>query len=232
MREPAAEVRSEPLFLAGAIAALVTLVMTIVPLALVFGVPQPPLSGGAELLRYIGSNKAVYILELATFAGLGLPALVVFLSLAVALKDRDRTLAVVGGVIGVGSEIIALAVNSSPPSLHAGLVVLSDQFAAAATEAGRAALAAAADGLMAIANTVTPAGIMTALAILLLSIAMVRGPFPKWFAWVGVVTGALGAFSEALRNLIGAAYALYGLLLLVWFAGVGLVLFRLSRTGP
>jgi len=97
------------LFLAGAVAAFLTLLMMIVPIALVFSVRQPPLSGGAALLRYIDSNKVVYVLELVTFVGMGLPALVVFLSLATALKDQAMVLAAIGGVIGVGSEIIALA---------------------------------------------------------------------------------------------------------------------------
>jgi hypothetical protein len=80
---------------------------------------------------------------------------------------------------------------------------------------------------MASANTITPAGIMTALSILLLSAAMVKGLFPRWFAWLGIAAGAIGMISEALRNLIGMAYSMYGLLLLVWFTIVGWVLLRL-----
>ncbi len=81
----------------------------------------------------------------------------------------DKSIAAVGGLLGVASEIIALALGSSPQSLHGGLVVLSDSYAAAGTDAERAGLVSAADALIAATNAVSWAGILTAAAILVLS---------------------------------------------------------------
>lgn len=76
-----------PLYAAGSASAVLYIVMIIVPLALVFTPPQPAISGGAVVLQYIASNKAIYLVELVCFVGLSIPALVVFLALSVSLKE-------------------------------------------------------------------------------------------------------------------------------------------------
>lgn len=128
----------------------------------------------------------------------------------------------------VSSEIIALALGSSPQSLHGGLVVLSDSYAAA-SDAERAGLVAAAEALIAATNAVSWAGILTAAAILVLSLGMRRGRIAPRVAVLGILTGVLGAASEAFRPMIGPAYTVYGLLLPLWFGLVGWRLRRLSR---
>ena len=208
------------LYRAGAWAAAVFVVLVLVPVGLVVAAPVPP-SSGAAVLAYIGAHRAVYLVELVCFVGLAVPALVVFAAAGVALMHIDRSMAAVGALLGVVSETIALALGSSPQSLHGGLVVLSDAYRAAATADDRAGLASAADALVAATNAVSWAGILTAAAILVLSLVMWRGAFPRWMAVVGVVAGAVGIVSEALRPVIGSAYMLYGLLLPLWFALVG-----------
>jgi hypothetical protein len=219
------------LYTIGGAAALLYVVMVIVPLVLVFAVPQPPSAGGAAVLAYISSRKAVYLVELVCFVGLSLPALVVFAALSVSLKGLDKNLAAIGALIGIVSEVLALALNSSPPSLSGGLVYLSDQFASAANEAQRLALSTAAEGFIASANAVSSPGILTALGILILSLAMLRGTTRKAGAYLGIATGALGIVFEALRPVVGIAYAIYGLLLPAWFVVVGLRLHRDGRRG-
>jgi hypothetical protein len=216
------------LYLAGAASAALYVVLVLVPVTLLFVAPVPPTDGRA-VLEYIAANKPVYLTELVAFVGLAVPALVVFLATAVALKNVDKTLAILGGLFGITSETIALALGSSPQSLHGGLVVLSDSYASATTDARRASLAGAADGLIAATNAVTWAGILTAAAILILSCAMRQGTFSRTVAVIGVVTGTLGIVSETLRPLIGHAYMVYGLLLPTWFALVGWRLFRHAR---
>jgi hypothetical protein len=182
------------------------------------------------VLSYIAAHKAAYMVELISFVGLSVPALVVFLAAGAALLRVDRSLAALGAVTGIASEIIALALGSSPPSLSGGLLYLSDQYAAAVGDAQRASLAAGAEALVAGANAVSAAGILTAAAILLLSLAMRKGLFPRATAWIGIVTGALGIVSETFRPLIGPGYILFGLLLPTWFALVGAKLISLRRT--
>lgn len=217
-----------PLYLAAAVSALVYAVLVVLPVTLIFVAPVPP-AQGRELLIYIAANKAVYLVELVCFVGLGVPALVVFAAVAVALRNVNKSMALIGGLFGIASETIALALGSSPQSLHGGLVVLSDAFAAAATDTHRASLVSSADALIAATNAVSWAGILTAAGILVLSSIMRKGGFGSGLAIIGVVIGVLGIASEAFRPMIGAAYMIYGLLLPAWFVMVGWRLFRLTR---
>ncbi len=43
-----------------------------------------------------------------------MPAIVVFLALSAALKDLNKHWVAIGAVVAIGSEIIALALGSSP----------------------------------------------------------------------------------------------------------------------
>lgn len=209
---------------------MVFVLLVLVPVVLVFAAPIPPVEGRA-LLSYIAEHKIVYLIELVCFVGLGVPALVVFSAVAVALKGVNKSLALVGGLFGVVSEAIALALGSSPQSLHGGLVVLSNSYASATTDAERAGLVSAAEALIAATNAVSWAGILTAAGILTLSLIARTGGFGRVVATLGVLTGALGILSEALRPMIGSAYLLYGLLLPLWFALVGWKLFRMGERG-
>lgn len=216
------------LYRLGGLSGLLYVVLVLVSVVLVFVAPVPPTDGEA-LLAYVAAHKGVYLTELVCFVGLSVPALVVFAGVTAALKDVNKSIALVGGLFGVVSETIALALGSSPQSLHGGLVVLSNSYAAATTEAQRASLASAGDALIAATNAVSWAGILTAAAILILSGIMGRSDFGRVIAVVGVITGAVGIIAETLRPVIGAAYLVYGLLLPVWFALVGWKLLGLRR---
>ena len=78
-------------------------------------------------------------------------------------------------------------------------------------------------------NTVSLAGVLTPLGILLISLPMVRGALAHWAGWLGISTGALGLAAEALRFATPALYAVYGPLMWAWFAVVGISLLRLPR---
>jgi hypothetical protein len=220
------------LYKAGGWSALLYVLLVLVPVVLVFAAPLPP-ADGAELLEYIAAHKVVYLAELVCFVGLAVPALVVFTAVAVALKEVNKSVAVIGGLFGVASEVIALALGSSPQSLHGGLVVLSNTYQAAGGDAERAGLVSAADALIAATNAVSWAGILTAAAILLLSVLMRTARFfGPVLGTLGVVAGAAGIVAEALRPMIGPGYMIYGLLLPVWFALVGWKLLHLHRGDP
>ena len=194
-----------------------------------FVAPLPP-TQGAALLEFIAAHRVVYLVELVCFVGLAVPALVVFTAAAVALKEVNKSIAAIGGLFGIASEVIALALGSSPQSLHGGLVVLSNAYQDAGGDAERASLTSAADALIAATNAVSWAGILTAAAILLLSSIMRTAAFfGPVVATVGMLAGAVGIVSEALRPMIGPGYMLYGLLLPIWFALVGWKLLHLDR---
>lgn len=216
------------LYLAGGVAGLVYVVLVLVPLVLYIAAPVPP-DTGAPLLNYIAEHKGVYLVELVCFVGLAVPALVVFAALGVALRSVDQSIAALGGLVGIVSETIALALGSSPQSLHGGLVVLSNQYNQADSQTTRAGLASAADALIAATNAVSWAGILTAAAILMLSLLMRQRGYGTRLAVLGILTGAIGLVSEALSPVIGPAYLVYGLLLPTWFGWVACKLLRSPR---
>ena len=220
------------LYTAGGWSALLYVLLVLVPVVLVFAAPLPP-TDGAPLLEYIAAHKVVYLAELVCFVGLAVPALVVFTAVTVALKDGNKSVAVIGGLFGVASEVIALALGSSPQSLHGGLVVLSNAYQSAGVDAERAGLVSAADALIAATNAVSWAGILTAAAILLLSGLMRNARFfGPVVGTLGLVAGAAGIVAEALRPMVGPGYLLYGLLLPTWFALVGWKLLHLNHGDP
>ena len=107
-----------PVVQGGGWSAVLFVLLVLVPLALVFLAPVPP-TEGAALLEYIAAHKVVYLTELVCFVGLAVPALVVFSAVAVALKDVNKSVAAIGGLFGIASEVIALALGSSPQSCTA-----------------------------------------------------------------------------------------------------------------
>jgi hypothetical protein len=217
------------LYQIGGISAALYVTLLIIPFALLATAPSPPLSDGAAVLQYIASHKLVYTIYLVSLVGLSLPAIVVFLALYMALKHLNKSYAALGALIAISSEIIALAYNSSPPSLHTGLINLSDHYMAATTTAQQATIATAAESLIAITNAVNTAGILTALGILIISLVSLKGVMPKGIAYLGIATGFSGIIFEALRDIIGLGYVTYGLLLLIWFPAVGWKLYRLGQ---
>jgi hypothetical protein len=230
--EHAAPGRSDPtwglLYKAGGWSALLFVLLVLVPVVLVFAAPLPPTQGTA-LLEYIADHKVIYLTELACFVGPAVPALVVFSAVAVALKGVNKSVAAIGGLFGIASEVIALALGSSPQSLHGGLVVLSNAYQGAGGDGDRAGLVSAAEALIAATNAVSWAGILTAASILLLSMVMRSASFfGPVVGTVWVLAGAAGIVAEALRPVIGPGYMVYGLLLPAWFALVGWKLLRLD----
>jgi hypothetical protein len=216
------------LYRLGTWAAGTYVLMVLTPLVLLATVPIPP-SSGAALLEYIDTHRVVYLVELVCFVGLSVPALVVFSAWAMALKHVDKSMALVGGVFGVASEVTALAVGSSPQSLNGGLLALSTAYESASTADQRAGLASAADAVIATTNAMPWAGVLTAAGILVLSLVAWRGPVSARVAAFGIVTGAAGIVSESLRPAIESGYLLYGLLLPTWFALTGWTLHTLGR---
>jgi hypothetical protein len=216
------------LYLAGGVSALLFVVLNVAAIVILAIIPPAPSSGGAATLQWIASNKTAYTLELILFVAPSVLAMVVFLALYMALKHVNKSLAAIAALIAIASEVIAAGVNSSPQSLNAALILLSDQYAAATTESQRLAFATAAESLIAATDAVNLAGIMLEVGILIASVVMLRGVFPKWVAYLGIVTGVVGILSEALRPVIGFAYVVYFLLELIWLIAVGWRLYRLG----
>jgi hypothetical protein len=216
-----------PLYRVAGVAALLFVAFGLTALAL-YVVEAPPVSGGAATLRFIAEHKASYIAQQLLWLVPSLFGLIGFAALLVAELPVSPSAALLGFVVGAGSWIALLAVPTSSVGTLS-LVTLSDQYSAATDDGARAALAAAAEALVAENNTVTLAGMLTPLGVLLISLPLVRGILPRWTGWLGIATGALGLAAEALRFAATSLYAVYGPLLWIWFAAVGIALLRLPR---
>jgi hypothetical protein len=216
------------LYRAGGVAGLLAGVMYIVAAILIFTTPSVPTAGGAETLLYIASHRSLYILKQILWLTPSVLAMVVFLALYPALKHLNKSYAAIGAVLGISAWALSLAWPTTGEGAPT-LVYLSDRYAAAATDAERTAFATAAEVLIATEAIPAALGVLQTIGILVISLVMVGGGFPKSVAYLGVATGAIGIVSEALISILGIAYAIYGVLVMVWFLAIGWQLYRLAR---
>lgn len=223
----AAERDWAPLHRAGAAAAAATVCLYVAALVLVAVMDAPPESGGAAMLEYVDAHRTGYIARQLLWTTPNLFLMVVFLALAVALRGHGRGLTALAGLVAVSSWAVGLAWPTSGDGSLA-MVLLSDRYADAASAADRASYVAGAEVLDALNDVPAVIGVLQTLGLLLVSLLMLRGTFPRGLAWLGVVTGVVGIASEALRPVLGAAYAAYGLLLFAWLAWVAVALWRLA----
>ncbi len=217
------------LYRVGGVCALLAGVLYIIALVLDFILPPAPAAGGAAMLQYVASNRSLYILGQTLWLAPSVLLMVVFLALPIALKHLNKCYAAIGALIGIASWALTLAWPTTGGGGHA-LVYLSDQFIAATNAAQRAVFATAAEGFIAQNTIPTIIGILEPIGILILSLLMLKGVFHKSVAYFGIVTGVLGIVSEALRPILGVGYAIYGVLLIVWFLVIGWNLYRLGSS--
>lgn len=227
-----AAIRPDPswngLYRAGGIAAMIATLAYVVAVGVEFTVPAQPTTGGAAILSYIAAHRAEYIMQQVLWLAPSVLLVVVFLALSVATKELDKSWAAIAGVLGITSWAVTLAYPATGGGAPA-LVHLSDQFTAATTDGRRAALAAAAEGFIAMNHIATVVGVLEAVGILLVSVVMLKGTFSRGLVFLGISTGAIGIVCEGLKPLVGIGYIVYGLLLVIWFAAVGWTLIRLPR---
>jgi len=234
VRRSAAETKTAPdpswrgLYRAGGISAILFVVLLLVAIVIVVVAPPPLNADGATMLQYIASHKVLYIIEQVLWLAPSVFAAVVFLALFLALKHLNKSYAALGTLAGFVSWVLGLAIPTTGGGAPV-LVYLSDQYMTAATAAQHTAFATAAEVFIAQNNITSAAGILAPVGILIISLVMLKGVFPKGVAYLGIVTGVLGIVSEALRPIIGPGYFVYGLLLPTWFLVVGWKFYRLAR---
>jgi len=216
------------LYRAGGISAVLFVVLVLAAIAMVIVAPPPLSADGTTTLQYIASHKVLYTIEQVLWLAPSVFAAVVFLALFPALKHLNKSYAALGALAGFVSWVLGLAIPTTGGGAPV-LVYLSDQYLTAATAAQHTAFATAAEVFIAGNNITSAVGILAPVGILILSLVMLRGVFPKGVAYLGIATGVIGIASEALRPLIGPGYFVYGLLLPTWLLVVGWKLYQLAR---
>lgn len=209
----------------GGIAALAIAAAYIAIIGL-YAVAGAPPTGGAAWLEYLAGKAPVW------WAIIGLSVLTNFLFVPVALAldatlkaiDRNATriaIAFVGLFV-----VLETAVNW--PS-YAALVMLSGDYASAASDLQRQIYVAAAGYPAAV--IASPLALVYAIgtlsfAILLIGVVMLRGGFGKVAAWIGILTGVLGIAAVAGVSMAVILNAVFATL---WLVVVGAKLIRTAR---
>jgi hypothetical protein len=194
-------------------------------------VGAPP-SGGEAWLEYGAGKTTVW------WAILGLSVLTDFLlapvalALYLSLKAVDRNVMLLATALVGLFIVLDLAVTW--PNI-AVLITASDDFAAATTDAQRAANIGAATYASAVLRS-TLEGVYSivslSVGILLVGLVMLRGTFSKTAAYLGLATGILGIVSVAgglLVKELGTTIILASALTTAWLVAVGYRLLRLGH---
>jgi hypothetical protein len=220
------------LYKAGGLAPLITLTFYLIQiLAMVFGEPFPTTI--TDWFSLFQRNKVLGLLYLNALDIFSIAILgVMFLALYVALRRVNESFMSIAALLA----FIGIAVFIAPRVAMLSVLPLSDQYAAATTEAQRATLLAAGEALNAL-GTATPETIgflFMAVAGLIISLVILRGEtFGKTTAYVGLLAGGV-TFANHISVVMAPSIAdilmpVNGLLWLVWWIMISRRLFQLGK---
>lgn len=227
--DPASHYRSDPgwkrLYRMAAVSVVLYIVLGIaIPPLMIVSIQYDAKLNGIELLNFIAENRSWWIVIQGLVMGTAVLLIVMFAALYPALQHLEKNLLAVGVVMGIGSQILYLAYF---PVVN-GLQYMSDQYVAASSEVQREALAAGAEALVAQNNAYGPSEAVMALAILLISIVMLKGVFPRWVAWLGMLALPAALIGGLLKSTLGIVYLWWWAIAVVWFVAVGFKFFQLG----
>lgn len=219
------------LYRVGGIAAFILVVgwFLTFPLYAAGGGPEP-LGAEARLIHYVGRETARWaILGVMVFTDLLF--LGVALALYQALKNINQNIMLLSFAFAGLFVVLDLALLW--PN-HAALFNLSRDYAAAATEAQRAAAVSAAASPSAVLDSILP-GIYSigipSLGILFASLVMLKGTFSKNAGYVGLAVAVTGtvAITDPFLGAWGQIHIVNALLATIWWLLVGYRLYKLGQ---
>ena len=189
------------------------------PYFLVF-VKYPSVVDPAEkVAMLVGNQGSMRVMYLVSYILFGIVLAVLALALYARLKDDAPILAQAATAVGLIWAVLLVAsglVFNAGMAAVAGLHVTDPAQAVAAWQA----IEPVAQGLGGSGGE-----LLGGLWVLLLSVAALRaGGLPKVLNWFGVAIGAVGVLS-VVPSLSDAAYG-FGLLVIVWFAWLGIAMLR------
>jgi hypothetical protein len=211
----------------GGICALVLGIAYVVTIPLYAHVGAPPSGGGGEAwLTYLAGKTTEWWVILGLSVLTDLLFVPVALALYLALEGLHKNAMLVATAFVGLFVVLDLAVTWTN---YASLISLSGTYAAASTDAQRAAYVAAANFPSAVLasrlEAVYAIGILS-FAILMIGLVMLKGIFGKMTAYVAVLTGISGIVSIAGASVTVIVNAV---LATIWVVLVGFRLYRLGR---
>jgi hypothetical protein len=218
---------SKALLRAGGLSALALGAGYLAIFPLYAGVGAPPNGGGELWLHYLAGKTTIWWAILWISVVTDLLFIPVGLALYVALKDINRNAMLIGTAFVLLFVVLDLSVTWSH---YAALLMLSARYAAAATDAQRAGLVAAAEYAAAVLGSrllvVYAIGVLS-FGILLVGVVMRRSVFGRITASLALATGVLGIVSLTgwgvviILNALGAT---------AWLLLIGRRLLQLARS--
>lgn len=178
---------------------------------------------GKELLESLSGNSFLFLLAIAFFALSSSLNIMVAPGLYFALRERGKTHALFATLaLLMGTSIFLV---SSMVFYAAG--TLSSGYFAATTDVQRSAYIATADLLLSVVNaSMVLVNFLSAVALILYAIPMIRGVFGRGLGYLGI----LAAFLRIAYSLPGLSIiaGIYAILFFVWSIGVGWKLYKLA----
>jgi hypothetical protein len=186
----------------------------------------PPPTGGEAWLKYLAGKTTAWWAILALSVLTDFLFVPVAFSLYFALKGVNRSAMVLATALVGLFVVLDLAVTWSN---FASLLTLGGSYAAASTDAQRAAYVGAANYASAVLASrleIVYAIVTLSSGILIIAVVMLNGIFSKTAAYLGLITGILGiaALSE-----VSAIIIMNAVCATVWVLFVGHRLLRLGR---
>jgi hypothetical protein len=196
------------------------------PYFLVFVKYQGVVDPAKKVALLVGNVDSMRAMHLITYVIFGVVLAVLALALHARLKDGAPGLAQAATAVGL---IWAVVLVASGMVFNAGMAAVVGLHATSPAQAVAAwqAIEPVAEGL----GSGSGGELLGGLWVLLVSVAALRtGGLPKVLDWLGVAIGAAGVLSvvPAFQDL---KYG-FGLLQIVWFAGLGIVMMRASSRAP
>ncbi len=215
------------LYRSGGISALVLGLGYVVTVVLYAQVGPPP-SGAEASLEYLAGKTTVWWAILALSVLTDLLFIPVALSLYFALKEINRNAMLVATAFLGLFVVLDLAVTWSN---YASLIGLSSDYALAASGQRSLDVAAAGHAAAVLASPLLRvyAIVIPSFGILLIGFVMLKGPFGRITAYLGLIVGVLGIASIAG---LGVTIIANALATTVWGLLVGYRLYRLGVAEP
>jgi len=214
------------LYRAGGITAFLYLILGIVTPGLMFLFNNYNTEmDGAATLNFIAANKTWWLVLQSLTLRPSILMVIVLVTIYIALKHLNKSLAMLGTVITCICQILFAAYYP----ILLGLVYLSDKYAVAMDAAQRVMFSTAAESLLAVNNAFNPIyESIFAIGVLFISLAMLKGVFHKVVAYLGIAAFAAAIIAMVLWPVIGISYFWWWFVFLIWFVAVGWKLFRLG----
>lgn len=214
------------LYKAGAFAALLSVVFF--PIQIIVFLVNPPPGTINAWFTLFQNHKLIGLLDLdLLLVADQVLAMLIFLALYAALKRAGESLMVIATALGLASTVLFIASNPAFAMLS-----LSNQYAAAGTQAQRDMFLSAGQAVMSMwqGSAFQASYLIGSIAPILISAVMLRGKlFSKATAYIGILANviALGLYVPRIGTYISVFSVVF---LWVWYLLIAQRLFQLGRT--